>query len=211
MPNPQTIGTIIPNPQTLAGRMLAAGQLTVTTTSERTGEHITIKLVCKQKTSNGGWARATFAEATHVFASVPSTDWSDRVGTFYPRTGIWYDADGADSARSWTAQKVIGFAASAVSPAHARMDVASRCGRCGRELTDPESIARGIGPECIGILTGSRHERRNAPVRTPRTPRTPRTRVTITDETIAVGHVDHEQLGFVYYEVGATALASTAV
>lgn len=24
-----------------------------------------------------------------------------------------------------------------------------RCGRCGRALTDPESIERGIGPECV--------------------------------------------------------------
>jgi len=27
-----------------------------------------------------------------------------------------------------------------------------RCGRCGRVLTVPESIARGIGPECAGLL-----------------------------------------------------------
>lgn len=27
-----------------------------------------------------------------------------------------------------------------------------RCGRCGRTLTTPESIQRGIGPECITML-----------------------------------------------------------
>lgn len=27
-----------------------------------------------------------------------------------------------------------------------------RCGRCGRKLTVPESIARGIGPECWGLM-----------------------------------------------------------
>ena len=27
-----------------------------------------------------------------------------------------------------------------------------RCGRCARPLTDPESIARGFGPECIKSL-----------------------------------------------------------
>lgn len=27
-----------------------------------------------------------------------------------------------------------------------------KCGRCGRTLTDPESIKRGIGPECVKIV-----------------------------------------------------------
>jgi hypothetical protein len=30
-----------------------------------------------------------------------------------------------------------------------------RCGRCGRKLTVPESIAMGIGPECAGIVYGA--------------------------------------------------------
>lgn len=29
-----------------------------------------------------------------------------------------------------------------------------KCGRCGRSLTTPESVERGIGPECIKILGG---------------------------------------------------------
>ncbi len=27
------------------------------------------------------------------------------------------------------------------------------CGKCGRKLTDAESIARGIGPECYGKMS----------------------------------------------------------
>ena len=27
-----------------------------------------------------------------------------------------------------------------------------KCGRCGRKLTTPESVARGIGPECASVL-----------------------------------------------------------
>lgn len=27
-----------------------------------------------------------------------------------------------------------------------------RCGRCGRTLTTPESIERGLGPECAGLV-----------------------------------------------------------
>lgn len=27
-----------------------------------------------------------------------------------------------------------------------------KCGICGRPLTDPESVGRGIGPDCLGKL-----------------------------------------------------------
>jgi hypothetical protein len=30
-----------------------------------------------------------------------------------------------------------------------------RCGRCGRMLTDPASIARGIGPTCLGAAANA--------------------------------------------------------
>lgn len=29
-----------------------------------------------------------------------------------------------------------------------------RCSKCGRVLTSPQSIARGIGPECAGLTGG---------------------------------------------------------
>ena len=31
----------------------------------------------------------------------------------------------------------------------AALAVEGRCRRCGRSLRDPESVARGIGPECV--------------------------------------------------------------
>lgn len=31
----------------------------------------------------------------------------------------------------------------------AQLRALGRCVRCGRELSDPESIARGIGPDCL--------------------------------------------------------------
>lgn len=33
-----------------------------------------------------------------------------------------------------------------------------RCGRCGRALTVPESIERGIGPDCAQIMHKQRHQ-----------------------------------------------------
>lgn len=33
------------------------------------------------------------------------------------------------------------------------LDVVRRCGRCGRPLTDPVSVARGIGPDCRRLVS----------------------------------------------------------
>lgn len=35
----------------------------------------------------------------------------------------------------------------------------TRCSKCGRVLTNPESIARGLGPECAGTTRKGRHPR----------------------------------------------------
>lgn len=46
--------------------------------------------------------------------------------------------------------------------AHGRVytiSVEDRCGRCGSELEDPESIERGYGPDCWGIVSGKRAKR----------------------------------------------------
>lgn len=39
-------------------------------------------------------------------------------------------------------------------PAQVEVWHEGRCGRCGRALTVPESIARGIGPECFSKMGG---------------------------------------------------------
>lgn len=41
-----------------------------------------------------------------------------------------------------------------IMPAELEVWHEGRCGRCGRRLTVPESIERGIGPECIGKMEG---------------------------------------------------------
>ena len=42
-----------------------------------------------------------------------------------------------------------------------------RCSKCGRLLTNPESIARGMGPECAGVSGNGR--RKSVRVRSTRT------------------------------------------
>lgn len=37
-------------------------------------------------------------------------------------------------------------------PRQLRVQHSGRCGRCGRTLTEPESLRRGVGPECIKLM-----------------------------------------------------------
>ena len=158
----QNLGRISPvGTSHRAGIMLAAGQLTLTIKSKVTGEHITVKATCKAKNNAGQWKRVPFAQATHVFCIVPSSDgWGDRIGTFRPTTGFFYEDENADPKRVWAAVKALQYACTGEMHLQAEYAEADNCGRCGRQLTDPESIARGIGPECFGMMTGSSHERR---------------------------------------------------
>jgi hypothetical protein len=157
----QNLGRITPvGTSHRAGVMLAAGQLTLTVTSKVTHEHITVKATCKARNDAGQWKRVPFEFATHVFFVVPSAVWGDRIGTFRPTTGYFYEDNAADPKRVWAAIAALKFACTGEMHLQAEYAEADKCGRCGRELTDPESIARGIGPECYGQMTGSSHERR---------------------------------------------------
>lgn len=50
---------------------------------------------------------------------------------------------------NWLWQKLV-----KLEPLHQDMSIyhEGKCGRCGRQLTDPESITRGFGPECVKRL-----------------------------------------------------------
>jgi len=61
----------------------------------------------------------------------------------------------AVKAIQWALPRI--WARAAMPPAFAIMHV-GKCGRCGRTLTVPESIASGIGPDCagkMGLATGA--------------------------------------------------------
>lgn len=165
---------------TRAGRMLAAGDVRVTVTDVGTDEHITVrfKAILDNRENNGqrpepsqnkNWVRAPLARATHVFIEVPSAGgtYPDKIGTFYPRTGRFFSDTAADPARVeaailsayWLEGGYDGLEG-AFGDGIAQYDLQeeSYCGKCGRQLTDPVSIERGIGPECYGADTGSQHQ-----------------------------------------------------
>lgn len=160
--------SLVADETTRAGKMLAAGDVRVTVTSKKTGEHITIRFKAfkdTRDTPGKNWTRVPLVEATHVFIEVPtpgnSWAWADKVGTFYPQSQRFFIADNADPARVYAAQMAAQWLNGVKF--ESRIQEESRCGKCGRALTDPVSIERGIGPECYGKETQSQHQNKQDP------------------------------------------------
>lgn len=152
-------------PDSRAGRMLAAGNVTVTVTSWKTGQHVTVRLKCNvdnrdrtYKANGKNWEKCPLEDATHVFIDVPAADggFGDKIGTFYPKTGTFYKDTNADEARVYAAAIVAHWLNG--DDVRSTCQEESRCGVCARPLTDPVSITRGIGPECFGKVTASQHQ-----------------------------------------------------
>jgi hypothetical protein len=143
-----------PTQETRMGRMLAAGRLMATMTSEKTGVHMTVEFASKVKVNNR-WQNSNFADATHVFISGGR---GNKVATYYPQKGnLYFSTD--DKAWQYAAKEIL-LASTRIQqdvPGVYRVEESSHCGRCGLELTDPVSIARGLGPHCADMETGSTH------------------------------------------------------
>jgi hypothetical protein len=140
-----------PTDVTRAGRMLLAGgiEATVTLPDER---HVTINIRTRAR-SGRGWRNAS---PTEDGARTNISVLGSKVGWINVVDGRWHVTlrtrnEGIRNA----VFALFNYAGSGLSDL--RVQEASRCGRCMRTLTDPVSIDRGIGPECYGRETGSRH------------------------------------------------------
>lgn len=150
------------------------GRAALTIRSLRTGAHVKVTLVARKKRESGeGWVprthtagRVGIGEATAIEARDPEREYPDNyVGRFYLDTGEWRAGRDADGARVWAAEKVIAYALAGAQLANSEVFLATQCAICGHKLDDPTSIERGIGPECYGRATGSRHARYEGPRR----------------------------------------------
>jgi hypothetical protein len=161
--------------ETRAGRMLAEGDVRVTVTDSRSDEHITVRFKAlldnrpqsgerPRADDNRNWLRVPLKEASHVFIEVPRAggEWPDKVGSFYPRTGRFFSDDNADPERVRAAMTVARWLNEGRDASDRigryRLQEEDYCGICGHQLTDPESIDRGIGPECFKKETNSKHQ-----------------------------------------------------
>jgi hypothetical protein len=140
-----------------AARQLAAGRVTITFKSP-TGTHITLTAKCRApKETGNGWETSSIERAKVIFIEVPNdSGYGDKVGKITSR-GFTPDP-AADKARVWCAEQLLRVVAGQEIPPSLDIYVEDTCGKCGRALTDPISIERGLGPECFGASTGSQHQ-----------------------------------------------------
>jgi hypothetical protein len=147
-----------PSPNTRAGRMLAAGGIEATVTLPN-GEHVTFKITSRRPRGSG-WGNCGPTDEgarTSIRVLGSKVGWLN-VGQDgqWTATLITRRVEVKDAARA-----LFGYCAGHTDEKGQmgayRVQESSRCGRCMRTLTDPVSIDRGIGPECLGHTTGSRH------------------------------------------------------
>lgn len=152
-----------PSTGTRAGRMLLAGGVEATATM-RNGEHVTVSIRTRKR-SGRGWANASLGEQdsrTSISVLGSKVGWLnvDETGRLLLTLRTRRE-EFAEAIRSIFEHA----AGTTLRPTVTRVQEASRCGRCFLTLTDPVSIDRGIGPDCLGRDTGSQHvaaERRAA-------------------------------------------------
>jgi hypothetical protein len=140
------------------------GRAVCTVRSRVTGKHVTVRLSAKKRAADGWVSRATVAgrvgigDATAIFAEDTDLEYPEnRIGSFYFKSGEWRAEEDADPARVWAAEKLLYWALSGFDlDEYAEIFLAAECVYCGRPLTDPESVERGIGPECFGRSTKSK-------------------------------------------------------
>jgi hypothetical protein len=136
-------------------KFLRAGNATVTLRSKRTGDRFTFKVAIPKDRETGepvtdgtlmvGVLTGSDNETSYTWLGRVSRDifW---IGRKFPRPGdISRDAPCA-KAFDWTWRQLVRGAI----PEQLEIWHEGRCGRCGRKLTVPESVAAGFGPECAG-------------------------------------------------------------
>lgn len=134
----------------LSEKFLLAGRALFTVSNPQ-GEHFTFKV----KGAESEWPVGSGRVSKSYFVSVKAP------GGIYPfryigmllKTGdikctnksSYTPGDQMYKVAVWACKSVI---AQKMIPDGYHIEHAGRCGKCGRTLTDPESIQRGIGPEC---------------------------------------------------------------
>ena len=129
-----------------------AGRAVVTLTSKRTGKWFTYKVTRAKDRETGELTNSWF-----VALLTGPDNWANYsyIGMLDAATGLRLTkgskaSDDAPAVRGW--RYFWRHIEAGVLPADIEVRHEGSCGRCGRTLTVPESIDRGIGPECWGKM-----------------------------------------------------------
>jgi uncharacterized protein DUF6011 len=148
-------GAMIPNPEDIK-RFVLAGAARVTLVSKKSGDRFTYRITTT--TPNADGRESPVSHFVNVLTGPDNNGSYSYVGHIFRFTDYTHGkpekvkvpAD-APSAKAWFWfwQKII---RDGRRPEDLGVEVwhEGRCGACGRVLTVPESIARGLGPECYG-------------------------------------------------------------
>lgn len=158
---------VLATAEMVAAALRDGGRAQVTIRSRETGQHVKVLLTARKRRDGGeGFlprtsraGRVGIQDATVIEARDPEQEYPDNyVGRLYLDSNEWRAGRGADAKRVWAAEKVLTYALGGYDLLRvADVFLATQCSSCGRKLDDPTSIERGIGPECYGQVTGSRH------------------------------------------------------
>lgn len=172
--------TIKPDLQTRESVMVAAGRVQLAVTDAEGTRYIKIEAKYKadkalEVTFRDGttflnekyaqYVGCTLEQASHVFISEKGYG-TQSLGTYYPpkpgqiegrffeKTGIGQNHPHIDALM--LAVGLVNGMRTHESLQHVTITAESQCGLCGRKLEDPESVRRGIGPECARKPTGTK-------------------------------------------------------
>lgn len=155
---------------------LLAGDARFTVTSARTGEHRTFRVSRTRRPGEASWTYFAWARGGHADPDTETEEHLRQVGHVVHALGAWYyvgelgpGSDGLwshataatreDGSRAlvvlrWFLAKVQGGWDGQPGDVPAALLKSVRCARCRRPLTDRDSIARGLGPECFDKSMG---------------------------------------------------------
>lgn len=142
---------------------LLGGRLVATVVSKKSGKHVAVQITAKSKSGRRFGVVDHLDKAERLFIDVPRPEGRNKeIGQLHIQ-GKWAGkilppwGEEFDEVRLWVAQRILNIAAgtASIDDEQAYVEQGKRCLTCGQELTDPESIARNIGPTCWAKLTGT--------------------------------------------------------
>ena len=133
-------------------RFMLSGNATLTIVSTASGKRFTYK-VSKAKEANASGLKPWFARRLsgggeyEYIGFIPERDGGPE-SYIVPKRDAEPSDEAAGRALGWTLRTLLAAAGDDAMPAALEVWHEGACGRCGRKLTDPESIESGYGPEC---------------------------------------------------------------